>query len=145
MLLTYPIQQEVDRDELLQVWCDVLKDVDEIALKTAAVEYLRSANQWRPAPGILRDRAMQLTGEHPKTQAEKMWDRIMERHENNHGGNYGVDQEALVIMASIGGWDRLTNGDTGFVRHEFIELYQAKKQNEQALAFPVAENIKRLT
>ncbi len=147
MLLTFPpVVNDKEQDQLRQVWLDVLDDIDDISLQTAAVEYLKSANQWRPAPGVLRDRALKLMGIHPATQADKMWQNILERHENHHDGQYDVDQQALEIMVSIGGWDRLGrgNGDAGFVRKEFIELYQAKKQDEATLALPAAQNLKRL-
>ena len=145
MLLTYPPSiSDKEQDQLRAVWLDVLNDVDDIALQTAAVEYMKSANQWRPAPGILRERALKLLGAHPQSQAETMWARIIERHDHDHGGAYGVDHQALEIMASIGGWDRLTKGDTGFVRKEFIELYQNQKQDEAALALPAAKNLKQL-
>lgn len=57
------------------MWVDVLSDVPDQALQAAASEYLKSPAEWRPVPGKLRARALELCNASPDAVALAVWNK----------------------------------------------------------------------
>lgn len=125
-LTVYPSQSRSDEElKLLRaVWCEILVDVPDDALKTATREYLNSGQTFAPAPGVLRARATEIMGLDGDAMAERAWQAVID---NEHGHGRPLDDRlALITMQRIGGWEAWNNVESDDVHwwHErFIKAY----------------------
>lgn len=136
LLTAYPSAPRTDDDlKLLRaLWIDVLEDVPDELLQSAAREYTRSDAQFAPAPGQLRTRALQLAHSDTNELAEKAWQGVVDC-------NYGREPQYLIdadlsreIMRRLGGFDRMGETPSEWInknwREPFLKMYADLKQRK---------------
>lgn len=118
-LNAYPLQSHENTDAIREIWFDVLADVPDDALLVVASEYLKSSAEWRPVPGKLRARALELGRATPTLQAEDAWNRCAD-----------IDDDAMIELAR-------QHGDA--VAEQAIRAMRAKMRglNRDADAFEI--------
>jgi len=138
MCATYP-QKPATSEEfaaLAATWQDVLDDVPDELLTGAAREYLKSGAQWRPAPGQLRERVLELTNNDANELAERAWQGIVDC-DYGRAPQYLVDPAlAREVMRRLGGFDRMGETPSEWInlkwREPFLKMYAELKRREQA-------------
>lgn len=131
-LLAYPLTSPDDLEALAAVWVSVLDDVDDHALAVASAEYLKSPNEWRPVPGKLRARALELMGRDALTLAERAWDQFGDSDDAAMVRLANQDGDRIAPRAVAGMRDRMRRLDgsadiaeiMGERRRAFVAAYR---------------------
>lgn len=101
----------------------VLADIPDEALSAAAREFLQSPAEWRPVPGKLRARALELCGQSANIQAADAWQAIID----SDFGRYPVGNAmAIRAMSMCGGFEAFAQSnveDGDKWRARFIQRY----------------------
>lgn len=119
---------------MLNIWRAVLADVPDEALQAAALEYLRSPAQWRPVPGQLRTRALELVGGDAKSRAIAAWEEILS---SNFGRLPVADPLAVRAMRLAGGFEAFGQSDISqgeWWQKRFVQFYEELAGKGDALA-----------
>ncbi len=132
-LTAYPLTSHEDAGDLLDVWVSVLDDVEDNVLAAVAVEYLKSAHEWRPAPGILRARALELAGGTTQMRALDAWQQIQASHFGRRM-DFITDPLAARAMALAGGFEAFGQADLAqeeWWQKRFCQFYDQLTQETQ--------------
>lgn len=116
---------------LAEVWSSVLADVPDELLQTAAREYIQSAAQFRPAPGQLRTRALELANGTQHSRSLAAWEKILA---SNFGRRYIDDPLAVRAMNLAGGFEAYGQSDLSqgeWWQKRFCQLYDELSRHEQ--------------
>ncbi len=144
MLALYPLTQAEEQTSvagLLAVWCLVLADVPDEMLQAAALEYLKSPAQWRPLPGQLRTRALELAGASLEDRAMDAWRRYADLYDKemvNEARRYNDEIALRAISEMRMNMRRLReNAEVEEIMAErqraFVAAYREQMRNAQAL------------
>lgn len=144
-------REGLDADFALQVYHEILDDVDDDLLMAATKQWLSTARPFHPSPGELRDMALTLT-ERGEPSADEAWSEVLDALQ--HIGSYGIptwsNERIARTMKSFGRWSDfcLTETDQlGTVRAQFLRIYEAqtKRRHDNDLMLPeVKARIERL-
>jgi len=142
--LSYPNPPKTPQEHaaLAATWLEVLDDVPNELLDTASLEYRKSGKEWRPAPGVLRERCIELSGQGAQDRAALAWQMFLD---SNYGRDkeYMTDEIMLRCVRELGGFNEIGNTDSDkihFVRDRFIEKYMAyAKRDDAFLALPAGQ------
>jgi hypothetical protein len=136
----------------LKTWLDVLDDVEDVPLGIAAKIYMKEAHEWRPSPGTLREKALQLMGEDAVTKAGAAWDWLREWCYSTARGEtkeyevkWGRDETALAAMKAMGGFEWFYNRDTSYdykTRKEFEEVYARLAKRQEIVRLPEFQRLR---
>lgn len=137
----YPLQSHEDIDTLISVWQMVLGDVDDHALQLAASEYLKSPNEWRPVPGKLRARALELGGCDNVSLAQQAWDKygdISDEAMARDAKSDAIARDAIKAMKLKVRWHEDKPVEQFMAERErvFVETYARLMTRDQAFALP---------
>lgn len=122
----------------------MLGDVPDEALLVAASEYLKSANEWRPVPGKLRQRVLELCHATPDAAALEAWNRYadIDDAEMMTAARAASDQIAVDAIRQMRSkmWRLNGDADTGEIMAErmraFCELYRELAARAVLVALP---------
>jgi hypothetical protein len=132
-LAVYPIQKnETDiLEPLREIWIQVLSDLPDRELQMAANDFLRSPAEWRPPPGKLRTRALEICGQTSEARALSAWERYgdidddeMTRQAKTH--NDEIALRSIAQMRARQRWFREEETDAQRMaerRRLFMEAY----------------------
>lgn len=123
----------IDADFALQVYHEILDDIDDNLLIAATKQWLSTARPFHPSPGELRDLALSLIERsNGDKSADEAWAEVLNALQQI--GYYGVPEwssEAIAeTMKSFGRWkdfciveiDQLPT-----VRAQFLRIYEAQR------------------
>lgn len=126
-------QADLDADFALQVYHEILDDVDDSILIAATKQWLSTARPFHPSPGELRDLALSLVerGNGDKS-ADEAWAEVLQQM--HHPGYYGVptwSSEAIAeTMKSFGRWKDfciIELDQMPTIRAQFLRIYEAQR------------------
>lgn len=132
-------REGLDADFALQVYHEILDDVDDDLLMAATKQWLSTARSFHPSPGELRDMALTLI-ERGEPSADEAWSEVLDALQ--HIGAYHIpewsNERIAKTMQSFGRWSDfcLTETDQlGVVRAQFLRIYEAqtKRQHDDRL------------
>lgn len=146
-------RDSIDADFALQVYHEILDDVDDDLLIAATKQWLSTARPFHPSPGELRDLALSLIerGNGDKS-ADEAWAEVLQQMQ--HPGYYGVPiwSSAAIAetMKSFGRWkdfciielDQLPT-----VRAQFLRIYEAqraRRHDDRLMLLEVKERIAQI-
>lgn len=121
---------------MTQTWVAVLADVPDDLLKRAAQEYMQSGETWRPAPGQLRAKALELMQGTKQCQALSAWEKILS---SNFGREPIDDPAALRAMNLAGGFEAFGQSDITqgeWWQKRFCMFYEELSKEEVRLRLP---------
>lgn len=142
----------VDADFALQVYHEILDDVDDDLLMAATLQWLSTKRPFHPAPGELRDLALSLIerGNRDKS-ADEAWIEVAEARRKIGSYRLPVWSSARIAeTVKAFGWKELCAADdeqTPFIRSQFMRIYQAqsdREHDEQLMLPEVKERIAQL-
>jgi hypothetical protein len=144
-------QADLDADFALQVYHEILDDVDDGLLMAATKQWLSSAHPFHPSPGELRDLALRMV-EHDELSADEAWAEVLAAV--RFVGSYGVpvwsNDTITKTMQAFGRWKDfcLTEDDQmTFARAQFMKIYaaqQARRHDDRLMLPEVSDVIARL-
>lgn len=132
----------LNADFALQVYHEILDDVDDDLLMAATKQWLSTAHPFHPSPGELRDLALTLT-ERDELSADEAWSEVLDALQRI--GSYHVPTWSNEIIAktmqSFGRWSDFCLIETdqlGIVRAQFMRIYEAQRtrQHDDRLMLP---------
>lgn len=135
-------REGIDADFALQVYHEILDDVNDDLLMAATKQWLSTARPFHPSPGELRDLALTLT-ECNEPGADEAWSEVLDALQ--HIGSYHVpewsSERIAKTMRSFGRWSDfclLETDQLGIVRAQFMRIYeaQAKREHDDRLMLP---------
>lgn len=95
----------LNADFALQVYHEILDDVDDDLLMAATKQWLSTAHPFHPSPGELRDLALTLT-ERDELSADEAWLEVLSSLKSI--GSYGVPQWSSTriehAVSALGNW-----------------------------------------
>ena len=144
LLIAYPSQSRSSDDVkiLIGVWCSVLAETNEDALRIATAEWLRSSEKFMPPPGWLRTRAIELSGLGAQDRAAQAWQMFLDS-DYGRDKDYMTDEIMLRCVRELGGFNEIGNTESDkihFVRDRFIEKYIAyAKRDDAFMALPAGQ------
>lgn len=126
-------QADLDADFALQVYHEILDDVDDSLLMAATKQWLSTARPFHPSPGELRDLALSLVERsNGDKSADEAWAEVL--NAVRHIGSYGVPEwssEAIAqTMQAFGYWKDFCAIETEqlpTVRAQFLRIYEAQR------------------
>jgi hypothetical protein len=137
-----PSRSDADLQILTGVWCSVLADTNEDALRVATAERLNSAEKFMPPPGWLRTRAIELSGQGAQDRAAQAWQMFLDS-DYGRDKQYMTDEIMLRCVRELGGFDEIGNTDSDkihFVRDRFIQKYiEYSKRDDAFKALPAGQ------
>lgn len=141
-------QSGLDADMALQVYHEILDDVDDHLLMAATKQWLSTARPFPPSPGELRDMALSLVERsNGEKSAEEAWLEVAEAIHKI--GSYGVptwSNELIERTVKAFGWKDLCLIETdkmSYTRDQFIRIYksQVTRRHEDRLMLPETREI----
>lgn len=129
-------RNDLDADFSLQVYHEILDDIDDDLLMAATKQWLSTARPFHPSPGELRDMALQLiTRDEPS--ADEAWTEVLRQMRNP--GYYGIPQwsteRVAKTMEAFGRWKDfclIESDQMGIIRAQFMKIYEAQLNRERA-------------
>lgn len=143
----------LDADFALQVYHEILDDVDDDLIMAATKQWLSTARPFHPSPGELRDLALSLIerGNGSKS-ADEAWSEVLNALQR--GGSYVTpkwsSEEIAKAMESFGRWSDFCLVETEqipTVRAQFLRIYEAQRarRHDDLLMLPeVKERIAQI-
>jgi hypothetical protein len=140
-------QADLDADFALQVYHEILDDVDDGLLMAATKQWLSTAHPFHPSPGELRDLALRMV-ERDELSADEAWAEVLAAVRNI--GSYGVpawSNDAITqTMQAFGRWKEFcaTEDDQmPFVRAQFMNIYKAQqtRRHDDRLMLPEVQTV----
>lgn len=136
----------LDADLALQVYHEILDDVDDGLLIAATKQWLSTARPFHPSPGELRDLALTLISRDEKS-ADEAWIEVLEAIRRI--GSYGKPQwsnDLIERTVKAFGWMELCmteNDQMSYARDSFMKIYKAQtaRRRDENLMLPDVKNI----
>lgn len=149
----------IDARFALEVYHEILDDVDDSLLMAATKHWLSTARPFHPAPGELRDLALSLVTR-SELSADEAWIEVFDAIRSV--GSWNIPQwssERIAQTVKAFGWRELCMTDIdqmSFVRAQFLKIYeaQARREHDVRLMLPdtrsrvaalIGETAKRLS
>jgi hypothetical protein len=127
-------REGLDADFALQVYHEILDDIDDALLMAATKQWLSTSRPFHPSPGELRDLALTLTERGDKT-ADEAWLEVLSALKSV--GSYGVpawsSERIAHAVAALGSWKDfcMTELDQmSYARISFVKIYEAQSRRE---------------
>lgn len=126
-------REGIDADFALQVYHEILDDVDDGLLMAATKQWLSTAHPFHPSPGELRDLAMSMVERsNGDKSADEAWSEVL--NAMRIVGSYGTPQwsSAAIVqtMQAFGFWKdfcQIEYDDMPTVRAQFLRIYEAQR------------------
>lgn len=143
-------RDDIDADFALQVYHEILDDIDDDLLFAATRQWLSTARPFHPSPGELRDLALTLVS-HDEKSADEAWIEVLEAIRRI--GSYGKPQwsnDLIERTVKAFGWTELCmteNDQMSYARDSFMKIYKAQstRRHDDNLMLPnVKDAIARL-
>lgn len=144
-------QADLDADFALQVYHEILDDVDDDLLMAATKQWLSTAHPFHPSPGELRDLALRLvTRDEPS--ADEAWVEVMQamRYPGYYGSPVWSNELIERCVYALGHWQDicLTEIDQlPFIRSQFMRIYEAQTKrihDERLMLLEVRQRVDAL-
>ena len=130
------------QDQLLQIWMDVLLDVDDGAVQIAAREYLLGTDRFMPPPGVIRERARTLMGTSPTAKAIAEWEHYLAYLDGREPLDFEKHKLAIEVKESVGVDGLLDDDMKQMARDKFIAEYIRVAKDADALALGAGATLK---
>lgn len=134
-------QADLDADFSLQVYHEILDDVDDALIMAATKQWLSTAHPFHPSPGELRDMALSLVTR-GESSADEAWTEVIDAMRRI--GSYGVptwSNERIAQTVRAFGWRELCATETdqlSIIRAQFMRIYEAqtKRERDEQITLP---------
>lgn len=127
-------QRDIDADMAVQVYHEILDDVNDDLLMAATKQWLSTAHPHPPSPGELRDLALRLVTR-DELSADEAWAEVV--RVRNRIGSYGVPEwsnaRIAITLESFGRWKEfcmIEDDQMSFVRAQFMKIYETRRARE---------------
>lgn len=126
-------REGIDADFALQVYHEILDDVDDNLLIAATLQWLSTKRPFHPAPGELRDLALSIVKRN-EPSADEAWIEVIDSMRKI--GSYRLPEWSSARIertVKAFGWKELCatdNEQIPFVRSQFLRFYQAQSDRE---------------
>jgi hypothetical protein len=144
-------QADLDADFALQVYHEILDDIDDVLLMAATKQWLSTSHPFHPAPGELRDLAARMAN-HDELSADEAWAEVINAVRNV--GSYGVpiwsNDTITQTMQAFGRWKdfcAIEDDQMSIIRSQFLKIYaaqQSRRHDDRLMLPEVQAVIKRI-
>ncbi len=142
-------RDDLDADFALQVYHEILDDIDDDLLMAATKQWLSTARPFHPSPGELRDLALSLIERgNGEKSSDEAWLEVISTMRRI--GSYGVptwSNERIAQTVKAFGWKELCATETDqmpIIRAQFMRIYEAQTRREHDDRLMLAETRNRI-
>lgn len=136
-------------EQTVEIWCRLFAEIPAKALEAAVLDYISRAHEFFPAPGVIREKALEFLEPWGELTAPEAWAEV--RRKMSSVGAYGEPDFTTPVIEqaveAVGGWRYLCmSEDIVPDRARFLQAFETiqKRQRDDKWMLPEVKELVEL-